>query len=256
MRGPGGGRGRHVLHRRLRAGHDGRRHRGGAGAEPAVVAVPDLQAPQGRHRDLRCRPGHGQGAGRRRRPCVLGLRFTHDPFCFPERFDTLAPELGDGFIAVELDSSPGNPHGHPKIRALGPDRAPGRPPAEPPPGLRWTRSSISSSNAWNWLERSLACTGPRSWAQPVEESGAITGSRDVPSARGGPSVADHVTGLRTTVAPTRTSTPGSLGGVDVLPVYFVTGPDPVSVTCTGPTRRGCRSSSPWVSLPAGPCCSA
>ncbi len=46
--------------------------------------------------------------------CVLGLRFTGDPFCFPERFDTLRRELGDGFVAVELDSSPGNPHGHPK----------------------------------------------------------------------------------------------------------------------------------------------
>jgi dienelactone hydrolase len=46
--------------------------------------------------------------------CVLGLRFTNDPFCFEARFDTLRRELGDGFIAVELDSSAGNPHGHPK----------------------------------------------------------------------------------------------------------------------------------------------
>ena len=47
--------------------------------------------------------------------CVLiGLRFTHDPFCFDGRFETLRRELGDGFIAVELDSSPGNPYGHPK----------------------------------------------------------------------------------------------------------------------------------------------
>jgi dienelactone hydrolase len=46
--------------------------------------------------------------------CVLGLRFTHDPFCFAARFETLRRELGDGFIAVELDSSVGNPHGHPK----------------------------------------------------------------------------------------------------------------------------------------------
>jgi dienelactone hydrolase len=46
--------------------------------------------------------------------CVLGLRFTGDPFCFGERFETLRRELGDGFIAVELDSSPDNPHGHPK----------------------------------------------------------------------------------------------------------------------------------------------
>jgi hypothetical protein len=46
--------------------------------------------------------------------CLLGLRFTHDPFCFEERFTTLRRELGDAFIAVEIDSSPGNPFGHPK----------------------------------------------------------------------------------------------------------------------------------------------
>jgi dienelactone hydrolase len=46
--------------------------------------------------------------------CLLGLRFSNDPFCFPERFETLRRELGDGFIGVELDSSEGNPHGHPK----------------------------------------------------------------------------------------------------------------------------------------------
>ncbi len=46
--------------------------------------------------------------------CLLGLRFTNDLACFPERFETLRRELGDGFIAVELDSSKGNPHGHPR----------------------------------------------------------------------------------------------------------------------------------------------
>jgi dienelactone hydrolase len=46
--------------------------------------------------------------------CVLGLRFTNDPFCFEQRFETLRRELGDKFIAVEIDSSPGNPYGHPK----------------------------------------------------------------------------------------------------------------------------------------------
>jgi dienelactone hydrolase len=45
---------------------------------------------------------------------VLGLRFTGDTFCPPERFEHLKEELGENFIAVELDSSPGNPHGHPK----------------------------------------------------------------------------------------------------------------------------------------------
>jgi dienelactone hydrolase len=46
--------------------------------------------------------------------CVLGLRFTHDRNSPPERFQRLREELGDKFVAVELDSSPGNPHGHPK----------------------------------------------------------------------------------------------------------------------------------------------
>jgi dienelactone hydrolase len=45
---------------------------------------------------------------------VLGLRFTGDTFCPPERFERLRAELGDRFIAVVLDSSEGNPHGHPK----------------------------------------------------------------------------------------------------------------------------------------------
>jgi dienelactone hydrolase len=46
--------------------------------------------------------------------CVLGLRFTGDPYCFPERFETLRREFGEGFIAVELDSSAGNSFGHPR----------------------------------------------------------------------------------------------------------------------------------------------
>jgi dienelactone hydrolase len=46
--------------------------------------------------------------------CVLGLRFTGDPVVRRARFETLERELGDGFIGVELDSSPGNPFGHPK----------------------------------------------------------------------------------------------------------------------------------------------
>lgn len=42
---------------------------------------------------------------------VLGLRFTHDPLCPKDRFDRLRAELGDGFEGIEIDSSPGNPHG-------------------------------------------------------------------------------------------------------------------------------------------------
>ncbi|AKU98814.1 dienelactone hydrolase family protein [Labilithrix luteola] len=44
---------------------------------------------------------------------VLGLRFTGDRLCPPERFDTLKRELGDAFEGIEIDSSRGNPHGIP-----------------------------------------------------------------------------------------------------------------------------------------------
>jgi dienelactone hydrolase len=43
--------------------------------------------------------------------CVLGLRFSADTYVPTERFETLRSELGDAFIAVEIDSSRGNPHG-------------------------------------------------------------------------------------------------------------------------------------------------
>ncbi|HEX8802846.1 MAG TPA: dienelactone hydrolase family protein [Acidimicrobiales bacterium] len=45
---------------------------------------------------------------------VLGLRFTCDRLVPSERFARLREELGDAFVGVEIDSSPGNPHGIPK----------------------------------------------------------------------------------------------------------------------------------------------
>jgi dienelactone hydrolase len=42
---------------------------------------------------------------------VLGLRFTNDAFCPKARFDMLRRKLGPHFEAIEIDSSPGNPHG-------------------------------------------------------------------------------------------------------------------------------------------------
>jgi dienelactone hydrolase len=45
---------------------------------------------------------------------VLGLRFSHDSFVPDARWDALQRELGDNFIAVTLDSAPGNSHGHKK----------------------------------------------------------------------------------------------------------------------------------------------
>ncbi|MBI4956485.1 MAG: dienelactone hydrolase family protein [Myxococcales bacterium] len=46
--------------------------------------------------------------------CVLGLRFTHDRLVPAERFARLREELGAAFEAIEIDSSPGNPHGLPR----------------------------------------------------------------------------------------------------------------------------------------------
>jgi len=39
---------------------------------------------------------------------VLGLRFTHDFMCPPERFESLRQALGDSFEGIEIDSGPGN----------------------------------------------------------------------------------------------------------------------------------------------------
>ena len=46
--------------------------------------------------------------------CVMGLRFTGDRAVPPQRFQRLRDELGDRFIAIEIDSSKGNPHGIPR----------------------------------------------------------------------------------------------------------------------------------------------
>jgi dienelactone hydrolase len=45
---------------------------------------------------------------------VLGMRFTADRAVPGERFQRLRDELGDRFLGIEIDSSPGNPHGIPK----------------------------------------------------------------------------------------------------------------------------------------------
>jgi dienelactone hydrolase len=46
--------------------------------------------------------------------CLMGLRFTGDPLVPAARFERLREELGDRFIAIEIDSGPGNPHGIPR----------------------------------------------------------------------------------------------------------------------------------------------
>jgi dienelactone hydrolase len=39
------------------------------------------------------------------------MRFSGDPLVPADRFERLRAELGSGFEAIEVDSSPGNPHG-------------------------------------------------------------------------------------------------------------------------------------------------
>jgi dienelactone hydrolase len=42
---------------------------------------------------------------------ILAMRFTKDPMCPGERFETLRREFGEAFEGIEIDSSRGNPHG-------------------------------------------------------------------------------------------------------------------------------------------------
>lgn len=87
--------------------------------EPAVLAAvlsqPGLPAPvnAGHRAALGLDPADLASVKTRARQglCVLGLRFTADMGSPAERFQTLRRELGDAFECIEIDSSPGNPHG-------------------------------------------------------------------------------------------------------------------------------------------------
>jgi len=85
-----------------------------------VLSQPSLPFPVGgaRRRGLHLSDGDLEVVKRRvieEGQCVLGLRFSADPMCPPERFERLREELGDGFEGIEIDSSKGNPHGIPRI---------------------------------------------------------------------------------------------------------------------------------------------
>ncbi len=84
-----------------------------------VLSQPSLPFPFGRRRKQAL--GVSQDDARRvaeraaSGTCVLGLRFTGDKMSPGERFAHLRELLGDRFVAVEIDSSPGNPHGHKRM---------------------------------------------------------------------------------------------------------------------------------------------
>ncbi|HVA75466.1 MAG TPA: dienelactone hydrolase family protein [Acidimicrobiales bacterium] len=96
---------------------------GGFGLAMAVddsVVAPVLSQPslpfavtRSRRSDIQVSPAEWQTIQARADLCVIGLRFTGDRAVPPERFKLLREKLGDRFIAVELDSSKGNPYGHP-----------------------------------------------------------------------------------------------------------------------------------------------
>ena len=82
-----------------------------------VLSQPSLPFAVGaaRRRDVGVSPGD---LDRVRERCadglgVLGLRFTNDRAVPAARFARLREELGDAFVAVEIDSSPANAHGIP-----------------------------------------------------------------------------------------------------------------------------------------------
>lgn len=79
-----------------------------------VLSQPSLPFPvdKSRRSDIQLSPDDWSKVQSREGLCVLGLRFTGDKVSPPERFALLREKLGDRFISVEIDSSPGNPHGH------------------------------------------------------------------------------------------------------------------------------------------------
>jgi dienelactone hydrolase len=90
-----------------------------AAVEPSVLAPvasqPSVPFPLGsRKTDLGMSDREAEAVVRRVRDeglCAMGLRFSDDRVSPRQRFDRLADLLGDGFRVIEIDSSPGNPHG-------------------------------------------------------------------------------------------------------------------------------------------------
>jgi dienelactone hydrolase len=88
--------------------------------DPVVVAPvmsqPSLPLPIGARRRRSAGIAPSDLAAVRRRVdegfCVMGLRFSEDSKAPAERFAFLRDALGDGFLAVEIDSSPTNPSGY------------------------------------------------------------------------------------------------------------------------------------------------
>jgi dienelactone hydrolase len=91
-----------------------------AAVEPAVLAPvasqPSVPLPGGKARraDLGMSDREAAAIAERIRSdglCLLGLRFTEDTMSHGDRFAALEQAFGEGWRAIPLDSSPGNPAG-------------------------------------------------------------------------------------------------------------------------------------------------
>jgi dienelactone hydrolase len=82
-----------------------------------VLSQPSLPFPVGsaRKADIQVSESDWAKIEARQDLCVLGLRFSGDRAVPSDRFEMLKRRLGDRFIGVELDSSPDNAFGHPKL---------------------------------------------------------------------------------------------------------------------------------------------
>jgi dienelactone hydrolase len=99
-----------VPDRQFRPGDDVGFAYPGAGALPAVTAVPGLAAKSALHaspREIAAAHEKIDRQGAR----ILGLRFHGDPACPAERFMRLKQEFGDAFEAIEIDPKYANPAG-------------------------------------------------------------------------------------------------------------------------------------------------
>jgi len=82
-----------------------------------VLSQPSLPFPGGkaRKRALGLSDADLARVAEREELCVLAMRFTRDPAVPASRFEHLREVFGDRLIAIEIDSSKGNPHNIPRM---------------------------------------------------------------------------------------------------------------------------------------------
>ncbi len=111
LRGAWGGRCGDVPHRKFRADPRPRAVHVGPRLVATIAATPAGPTPQGRAARLAAHGGVPASSSQRRGADRLGAALHPRRLCPPQRFETLRELLGERFEAIEIDSSPNNPHG-------------------------------------------------------------------------------------------------------------------------------------------------